>query len=109
MINNVFYFFLKGLTFCPEFFGYLEKRLHKKAKSKKINFKSHGITNLNTNNCNKHISGYLKSKTSQAMKFGKLREYNVRNIFLQISRRKWGRETSSRHLLVFQKRKAISG
>ena len=109
MINSVFYLFLKGLTYCPEFFGYIEKRLHKKVKFKKVNFKSHGITNWNTKNYNKHISRYLKSKSNQAMKFGKLKEYNLRNIFLQISRRKWGREASSRHLLVFQKRKAISG
>ena len=37
------------------------------------------------------------------MKFGQLIEYNKRNIFLQKSCRKWGRETSSRPLFVFKK------
>ena len=37
------------------------------------------------------------------MKFGQLIEYNKRNIFLQKSCRKWGRETSSRPLFGFYK------
>ena len=37
------------------------------------------------------------------MKFGQLVEYNMRNIFVQLSRRKWSRETSSTPLLVFPK------
>ena len=37
-----------------------------------------------------------RSKINKAMKFGQLIEYNGRNIFLQKSCRKWGRETSSR-------------
>ena len=36
------------------------------------------------------------------MQFRKLIEYNTRNIFLQISCRKWGRETSSRPFLFFK-------
>ena len=37
------------------------------------------------------------------MKFGQIIEYNSRNIFLQKSCRKWGREISSRPLFIFQK------
>ena len=42
-------------------------------------------------------------KGNQAMKFGLLIEYYKRNIFLQKSCRKWGKETSSRRLFVFSK------
>ena len=38
------------------------------------------------------------SRGNQIMNFGQLIEYNVRNIFLQKSCRKWERETSSRAL-----------
>ena len=44
-----------------------------------------------------------RSKGNQTMKFGKLIENNMRNIFLQKSCRKQGRETSSRNLFVFWK------
>ena len=37
------------------------------------------------------------------MNFGQLLEYNVRNTFLQKSRRKWGRETSYMLFLFFKK------
>ena len=37
------------------------------------------------------------------MKFGHLIEYNLRNIFLLKSCRKWGRETSCRVLFIFKK------
>ena len=36
-------------------------------------------------------------------KFGQLKEHNKRNIFLQKLCRKWGKETSSRPLFIFQK------
>ena len=39
-----------------------------------------------------------KGKGNQAMKFGNLIEYNLRNIFLQKSYKKRNRETSSRSL-----------
>ena len=42
-----------------------------------------------------------RSKGNQAIKFGKLIEYNVGNIFLQNSYGIWGRETSSRPLFAF--------
>ena len=44
-----------------------------------------------------------KSKNNQTMKFRQLIEDNVRNIFLQKSCKKWGRETSFRLLFVFKK------
>ena len=37
------------------------------------------------------------------MKFGHLIEYNKKDIFLQKLCRKWGRETSFRSILFFQK------
>ena len=43
----------------------------------------------------------LRTKDNQTMKFGQLIEHNNRNIFLQKSCRKWGRETSSRPLFNF--------
>ena len=40
-----------------------------------------------------------QSKGNQTMKFGQLREYNKKNIFLQKLYRKWGKETSSGPLI----------
>ena len=42
-------------------------------------------------------------KGNQTMKFGQFIEYKKKNIFLQKSCRKWGRETSSRPFFVFWK------
>ena len=42
-----------------------------------------------------------RSKSNQTMEFGQVIECKKRNIFLQKSCRKWGRETSSRPLFVF--------
>ena len=39
-----------------------------------------------------------RSKDKQAMEFGQLVKYNVRNIFFENLYRKWGRKTSSRSL-----------
>ena len=44
-----------------------------------------------------------RSKGNQAMKLGQLTECTKRNIFHQKLCRKWGRETSSRPLFIFQK------
>ena len=49
------------------------------------------------------LSNIARSKGNQTMKLGQLIEYNKRNIFLQNLCRKWGRENSSRPLLVFWK------
>ena len=37
-----------------------------------------------------------RSKGNQSMKFGQLIKYDMRNIFLEKSYTKWGRETSSK-------------
>ena len=43
------------------------------------------------------------SQGHQAIKFGQLKKYSVKNTFLQNSCRKWGREASSRPHFVFLK------
>ena len=42
-----------------------------------------------------------ESKDNQAMKFDHLTDHNMRNIFLQKSCKKWGREASFRPIFVF--------
>ena len=49
--------FLKCLCFCPDFVGYVEKHLDKKAK---VNFKINDITDWTKNNYNACIVQYLK-------------------------------------------------
>ena len=50
-----------------------------------------------TNNCNTHVTQHLtRSKGNQAMEFGQLMEYNMRNIFLEKSYTKYGGETIPR-------------
>ena len=41
------------------------------------------------------LPNILRSKGSQTMKYGQLKEYNMRNIFLEISYRKCGGEANS--------------
>ena len=67
--------FLRNLNFCPDFFGYVGKRLDKRAK---VNNKNYYVINWKTNNYNTHIAQYLKG-----MKFGQLMNYETRNIFLR--------------------------
>ena len=67
-----FFFFLRYLHFFPCPFGYVEKRLDKKAT---VNFKIYDVTNWNI----------LRNKGKQAMKFGQLIKFSVRNTFLQLS------------------------
>ena len=63
MIENAFYFMLKALfvleifTHLSYLFGYVEKRLDKKAM---VNFKIYYVTEWTTNNYNTHITQYLK-------------------------------------------------
>ena len=45
--------FLRYLHFCPDFFGYVGKRLDQKTK---VDFKIYDATNWNTNNYNKTIA-----------------------------------------------------
>ena len=62
-MKNSFYFVLKALfvldivTFLSLHFGYVEKRLHKKAS---FNFKIYDITDWTAYNYNTHITQYLK-------------------------------------------------
>ena len=49
--------FLRYLQFCPDFFGYIGKRLDKKAK---VNLEIYDVTNCKIKNYNKHIARYLK-------------------------------------------------
>ena len=53
------------------------------------------------------IPNISRSKGNQTMKFGQVIEYNNRNIFLQKSCRKWGRETSPRPDLFLFFKKAL--
>ena len=49
------------------------------------------------------LPNILRSKCNKRTKFGQLIEYNIRNIFLQNSCKKWGRVTISRLFLFFEK------
>ena len=64
MMNNPFHFTIKALFvltillhFCIDIFGYVGKRLDKKAKG---NFKIYGVTHWNINHFNKPYARYLK-------------------------------------------------
>ena len=48
------------------------------------------------------LSYISRSKDNQTIKFGQLIEYNMRNIFLEKSYGKYGRETSPRPFLKNQ-------
>ena len=50
-----------------------------------------------------HILFIITKKRQPEIKFDQLTNYNKRNIFLQKSYRKLGRETSPRSLIVFKK------
>ena len=95
-MKNGFYFTLKALfvlnifKFLPWLFGHVRKRLDRKDK---VNFKICGVKTCLTNYW-KPIS--TKISRNQAIKFGQLIEYNLRNIFLEESCTKCGGETSFR-------------
>ena len=63
MMKNLFLYYVKSpfhswhiyIFFLT--FGYIEKRLDKKAE---VNFKIYGVTYWTTNNCNTHIAQYLR-------------------------------------------------
>ena len=63
MMTNAFYFLLKAtnilekFTFLSWLFGYVEKRLDKKAE---VNFKIYDVTGLTVNNYNTHIIQHVK-------------------------------------------------
>ena len=62
-MKNAFYFMLKVLfvleilTFLSWLFGYVEKRVDKKAM---VIFRIYDFTDWITNNCNTHIAQYFK-------------------------------------------------
>ena len=63
---------------------------------KKVNFNIHDVTTWITNNCNTQLPNISRSKGKQAMKFGKLIKYNMKNIFLEKLCAKCGEETIPR-------------
>ena len=62
--------------FCPDISRHVGKRLDKRAK---VNF---------------ILSNISRSKDNQKMKFGQLKDYNMRNIFLEKSYAKYGMKAS---------------
>ena len=96
----LFYFTLKAFfilkifyKLSSYFFILVKKQLDQKDK---VDFKIYDVTSWLINNCNKHIDQYLKKKANQAIKFGQLIVYNMRNIFLEKSHKKVDQETIPR-------------
>ena len=98
MMKNVFYFTLKTLFVLKILsfvltFSLVEKRLVRKIKS---------ISKFMTSQPGKQtivihvLPNILRNKDNQAMNFGQLREYNMRNIFLKKPYTKCDGETSPR-------------
>ena len=67
------------------------------------NFEFYDVITWSTNNDNTHIGQFSRTKANHTMKLNsQLTEDWKKNIFLQKSCRKWGRETSFRPFFVFQ-------
>ena len=80
---------LKILKIWSWFFRHVEKQLDSEYK---VNFKIYGVTTWLKNNYSVLILPAIsRSKVIQIMTFGLLIEYNMTNIFLQKSCRKWNR------------------
>ena len=93
------FLFSRCLNFFLDFFSCTEHGLIKKDR---VNFKIQDVTG--EQNISIHmLLNTSQSKGNQIMKFGKLKEYNTRNAFLQKSFRKWGSETSPRPLSFLKK------
>ena len=81
-MKNASYFNLKALfvfkilKFLSCLFGHVGERLDQEDQ---VNFKIYDVTTWSTNNLNKHIYQYFRSKGNQAMKFGKLIEQLVQH------------------------------
>ena len=86
--------FSRYLGFCHDFLVMQKKWLDQKDK---VNFKIHDITTWLANNSNIHPN-ILRSKDNQAMKFGRLIEYNMSSIFVEKSYTKCAAETIPRYL-----------
>ena len=99
MIKNTFYFTSKALfvlkifKFCLDFLVFYENGLTRKKRL---------ILKFMTSQTGKQtivihvLPKILRNNDNQAIKFGQLREYNMKNIFLKKSYRKCGGETSPR-------------
>ena len=74
-------------------FGFIQKQLRKNVM---VNSKIYDVTNWTTNDYNTHIPNISRNKENQAMKFGQLKEHNLRTIFLEKSYTKCGREAGFR-------------
>ena len=94
MMKNTFYFTLKALLvfkifkFLSWVFGHAEKQLDYKDK---VNFKLYDVRTWETNKYN--IS---RSKSNRTINFSQWIEYNMTNIFLEISYKKYLGETIPR-------------
>ena len=98
MMRNIFYFTLKALFVLKVFkflswhFWLCKKRLGKKAT---VNFKIYDVTNWETNDYNTLNAQYLKKfNGNKTMYFCQFVVYIMEIIFLKISSRKCGGETS---------------
>ena len=105
MMKNAFYFILKAFfvlkifKFLSQRFGHVEKTAWLERYNWFQNLWRHSVVNKQLQYTHYPISYEVKG--NQTMKFGQFIKYSKKNIFLQKSCRKWGRETSSRPLFVF--------
>ena len=94
-MKNDFYFMLKTLfvleifPFLSRPFDYVKKWLDKKAM---VNSKIYDITDW-TETIHM-LCNVSRSTGNQTMKFGQLKKYSIKNVFLPISCKKWGSKTS---------------
>ena len=74
--------------------------MHKKRLDEKdqVNFKIRDVTTWLINNCNTQLPNISRSKGNQALKFGQLIQYNMRNIFAEKANTKCAGETIPRPL-----------
>ena len=91
MMINAFYFMLKVLfvlkmfTFLSCLHGYADKPLNRKVK---FNFKIYDVTDWKQIITIHILPNISRNKGNQTIKFGQLKLYKERNIFLQKSCRK---------------------
>ena len=106
IMENTFYFILKALfvfkifKFLPWRFGHVEKSFIRKIRLISTFMASQPGQQTITIHILPNIS---RSKGNQTMIFGQVMQYNMINIFLQKSCRRWARESSSRPPFAFQK------
>ena len=101
MVKNAFYFTLKALlvvqklNFLSWIFGHVEKTAWLEKYDQFQNLWHHDLINKQLQYNMPQLKG------NHTVKFGLSVQHNKRNIFLQKSCRKWGRESTSRPLFVF--------